>query len=204
MQTIIFKQKDYAQVAPLFLMEGVVAIPTETVMGLGVLARSYNAYKALIDVKNRPLNKAFPLVVGNKQMIHSYGIIDARQQRIIDEFMPGPLTIIVKKQSNVMDYVTANSDKIAIRMSDCEFVNNLLSELKEPILLTSANLAGEPSLLDSEAVKEVFYGKIRGIVEGEASIGTASTIVDISGEEPIVVREGVINLEQIKKVWEGK
>ncbi len=202
MQTVIFKKKEFKQVASLFLMENVLAIPTETVMGLGVIARSEKAYQELIKVKNRPEDKAFPLVVGTAAMIHSYAKIDARQQRIIDAFMPGPLTIVANKQENVADYVTAGQKSIAIRMSNEPFVINLLAELKEPILLTSANLSNEPSCLDSQEVEKVFFGKIRGIVEGESTTKVASTVVDIRGEEPLILRQGVISLASILAVWE--
>ncbi len=202
MQTVILTKKDIMELPPLFLMGNVIALPTETVMGLGVIASSIDAYNKLIEVKNRPENKAFPLVVGSKSMMHSYGVINARQQKIVDAFMPGPLTIIVKKQSNVLDYVTANSDKIAIRYPDDEFIKQVVETLNEPILLTSANLSGEPSLLNSDEVEKVFYGKIRAIVKGEATSKIASTIVDISGDKPILIRSGTISIEEINKVWE--
>ena len=202
MQTIIFKKKEFEQVASLFLTESVIAIPTDTVMGLGVIARSEAAYQEMIKVKNRPQNKAFPLVVPNIDMLSSYGHINAQQRKVVEAFLPGPLTIVVNKQDNVQPYVTAGQDTIALRVIDDDFVQALLETLKEPILLTSANLAGEPSCVTSEEVQKVFFEKIRGIVLGEAKSGQASTIVDLTGDQPKIIREGAISLAQIMKVWE--
>ena len=201
MKTVILNKKEFKQVAS-FLFQGcIVVFPTETVMGIAVVADNYDSYKQLIDVKNRPLEKAFPLVVGNKKQISDYAIINDKQKRIIEKLMPGPLTIVLKKKNNVPSYVTAGKDSIAIRMSDDEFVLKVLKDLGKPILLTSANLSGEPSSLNDEEAQKIFYGKVRAIVQGDCPIQIPSTIVDLTATEPKILREGIVSIDQINEIW---
>jgi len=200
-KTVILDKKEFKQVAS-FLFQGcVVVFPTETVMGIAVVADNYDSYKQLVDVKNRPLEKAFPLVVGDKKQIFDYAIINNRQKRIIDKLMPGPLTIILKKKDNIPNYITSNKDSIAIRMSDDEFVLKVLKDLGKPILLTSANLSGKPSSLNDEEAQKIFYGKVRAIVKGECPIQIPSTIVDLTTDKPKILREGIISIDQINEIW---
>jgi L-threonylcarbamoyladenylate synthase len=204
MQTIIFEKKDYSQIIPLFFNDEVIAIPTDTVMGLACLARSEKAYQKLVEVKGRPANKAFAMAVPSVDMLYSYGKINAQQRRIVETFLPGPLTIVVLKQENVQDYVTAGSKTIALRVVPEPVVAEVLTSLQEPILLTSANLSGQPSLLTSAEVEKVFNEKIRGIIAGDAGSGLATTVVDLTGKEPKILREGAISLKEIKEVWGTK
>ncbi|MDD2433765.1 MAG: L-threonylcarbamoyladenylate synthase [Bacilli bacterium] len=204
MQTIIFEKKDYSQIIPLFFNDEVIAIPTDTVMGLACLARSEKAYQKLVEVKGRPTNKAFAMAVPSVDMLYSYGKINAQQRRIVETFLPGPLTIVVLKQENIQDYVTAGSKTIALRVVPEPVVAEVLTSLQEPILLTSANMSGQPSLLTSAEVEKVFNEKIRGIIAGDAGSGLATTVVDLTGKEPKILREGAISLKEIKEVWGTK
>ena len=177
----------------------VVAFPTETVMGLAVDAFNKESYHSLIEVKNRPANKAFPFIVKDKGEISKYAYVNDKYKRIIDKFMPGPLTIILKKNENLPSYITNNKESIAIRIPNDETVLKILNEFNRPILLTSANKSGEDAALNSDECYKIFNNQIPVIIKGECLIKEASTIVDLTGDEIKIIREGKISLEDIRK-----
>ena len=199
MDTKIIEKTQYKDVVNALKQGEVVSFPTETVMGLAVDAFNKNAYAKLVDVKNRPANKAFPFIVKDKNEISKYAYVDEKVYKIINKFMPGPLTIILKKNEALPDYVTNNKDSIAIRIPDDEIVLKILNELDNPILLTSANKSGEDPALNSNQCYEVFNGEIPFIIKGECLIKEASTIIDLTDGEIKLIREGKISLEDIRK-----
>ena len=117
-----------------------------------------------------------------------------------DAFMPGAFTMILKKQETLPDYVTNGFPTVGIRMPDDPFVLRLIKECGKPLLVTSANRSGEETGVRDEQVLEQLDGRIDAIVLGEAKGKLASTIVDMSEEEPRIVREGPISADDIKKV----
>lgn len=199
MNTKIIEKTQYKEVINALKQGEVVSFPTETVMGLAVDAFNKNAYTKLVDVKNRPANKAFPFIVKDKNEVSKYAYVDEKVNKIINKFMPGPLTIILKKNEALPDYVTNNKDSIAIRIPDDETVLKILNELDNPILLTSANKSGEDPALNSSQCYEVFNGEIPFIIKGECLIKEASTIIDLTDGEIKLIREGKISLEDIRK-----
>ena len=196
---MLINKKDYKLAVEYLNNDEVISLPTETVMGLAVKASSFSAYNKLIEVKNRPLNKAFPFIVGSKQDIEKYAYVDEITKKIIDAYMPGPLTIILKKKECVSDYITNNKDTIAIRIPDDKTLLKIVKEVGEPILLTSANKSGEDPALNSSQCYEVFNGEIPFIIKGECLIKEASTIIDLTDGEIKLIREGKISLEDIRK-----
>jgi len=200
--TKIIDKTEYSLIVKSLKEGNVVAFPTETVMGLACDAYNKDAYNKLINVKNRPLNKAFPFIVANTNEIEKYAIINDKAKKVIDKFLPGPLTIVLKKKDCVPDFVTANQSSIAIRIPDDETVLKILKEFNRPILLTSANKSNEEATLNSNECFKVFDGEVQYIIKGECLINEASTIVDLSNDEIKVLRKGKISLEDIKKIME--
>ena len=200
--TKIIEKKEYLLAVNALEDYEVVAFPTETVMGLAIDAFNLEAYNNLVNVKNRPQNKAFPFIVANSSEIEKYAIVNNKIQKVINSFLPGPLTIVLKKKESVPSFVTGGKDTIAIRIPDEETVLRILKEFGKPILLTSANKSGENSTLNSTECYQVFNGEIKYIIQGECLINKASTIVDLSSDEIKVLREGKISLEDIKKIME--
>ena len=181
--------------------EEIVCFPTETVMGLAVKAEFIKTYNKLVEVKNRPSNKVFPFCVLKKD-IESYCEVNKKQRKIIDSFLPGPLTIILKRKKDVPTFIGNNEGTIAIRVSENEFVSSVLEDLNKPIFLTSANMSGEEVCKDSKEAKEIFGNKIKVYVDGKPFGGLATTIVDLTKKTPILIRQGTIKIEDILKVWE--
>ncbi|MDL2276894.1 L-threonylcarbamoyladenylate synthase, partial [Breznakia sp. OttesenSCG-928-G09] len=125
--------------------------------------------------------------------------IDERSLKLIQNFMPGGLTVILRKKDHVPAFVSNGLDTIAIRMPDDTF---LLKLLEEPMLVTSANLSGEDPGSNEREVLEQLDGRIDGIVAGEARANIASTIVDLTNNEMHILREGEISKQEILDILE--
>ena len=183
---------------------GVIAFPTETVMGLGVFYDDFEAYNKLNRVKNRPEDKPYTMMLGDPKNIAKYAYIDEKAQKIIDAFMPGSITILVKSKENVPGYVTHNTGVIGIRVPSLEEIQKMLNELGKPLLVPSANKSGEKPAFNSDEVKAIFKDDLDYIVEGQCIGGLPSTIVDLTGPEIKIIREGPINAQMINEVLGGK
>lgn len=182
------------------LKHKVVAFPTETVMGLGVIFNDYEAYQELNRIKRRPEDKPYTLMVKSIDDISKYGIIDEVTQRVIDAFMPGSITILVPvKENTVPDYVTHGTSTIGIRVPTNKESVSLLNEVGLPLLVPSANRSGEPPLFDSEEVEQEFGSELGFVVTGKAQKERPSTIVDLTKRPVKVVREGPISEAKILK-----
>lgn len=179
----------------------VVAFPTETVMGLAVIYNDFEAYNLLNKVKRRPEDKPYTLMLGDVNDINKYGYINEKVQKIIDAFMPGSITILVPGKEDLPNWVTHGSPTVGLRIPTNEEALAVLKEIKLPLLVPSANKSGEKPTLTSEETKTVFGDEIAYVVDGNAKLDKPSTIVDLTGSEPRVVRPGPISEEEIKKVW---
>ena len=184
---------------------GVVAFPTETVMGLGVVFNNRKAYDKLNKVKERPEDKPYTMMVANVEDISKYAIINEATQRVIDAFMPGSITILVNvKKNSVPSYVTHNTDIIGIRIPTNIEARVLLEMVNIPLLVPSANKSGSKPALNSDEVKEIFGSELDFVMSGKAKGEIPSTIVDLTKETPRVVRPGPISEEEIIRVWNSK
>lgn len=187
------------------LKHGVVAFPTETVMGLGVLFSDKQAYEKLNRIKRRPEDKPYTLMVKNKEEIYKYACINERAKRVIDAFVPGSITILVPlKKGTVPEYVTHGTHILGIRVPENEESLAVLREIDMPLLVPSANRSGETPALTDREVKTIFGDEVDYIVSGEAKKNQPSTIVDLTKDQPKVVRLGPIKEEEILKNWNGQ
>lgn len=178
----------------------VIAFPTETVYGLGVIYDSVKAREALIRAKQRPENKPFTLMIANRQDIEDFAYVYHAHRCLIEHFMPGPVTFIFKRLESVDPMITNGFDTIGIRLPDDAFVCSLIRKVGKPLLVPSANVSGRPACLNSEEVMRELGGRISYVVEGQCGSGQASTIVDLTQPEPRIIRQGKITLKEIKEV----
>lgn len=178
----------------------VIAFPTETVYGLGVIYDSVKAREALIRAKQRPENKPFTLMIANRQDIDDFAYVYHAHRCLIEHFMPGPVTFIFKRLESVDPMITNGFDTIGIRLPDDAFVCSLIRKVGKPLLVPSANVSGRPACLNSEEVMRELGGRISYVVEGQCGSGQASTIVDLTQPEPRIIRQGKITLKEIKEV----
>ena len=184
---------------------GVIAFPTETVMGLGVLYNDKQAYDRLNQIKRRPEDKPYTMMVAELEDIAKYAVVDEPTQRVINAFMPGSITLLLNvKDNSVPAYVTHNTGIIGIRIPSNLEARMLLQITREPLLVPSANRSGEAPAMNSDEVKNIFGNEVDFVISGKANSGLPSTIVDLTKGQVIVVREGPISKEQIERVYYNK
>ncbi|MCH3976692.1 MAG: threonylcarbamoyl-AMP synthase [Bacilli bacterium] len=202
METKIYSEKQIKEVAEFLISGEVVCFPTETVFGLGVVFDNEEAFAKLVAVKRRPADKPFTLMCADLEDIEKYAKINSKTKEIIKQFMPGPLTIIVDVHDNVPSWVTLNTGSIGIRISSLDLVRNLIRQCGKPLLVPSANRAGETPAYSAEEAYNIFAGDIPAIIDGVATSHVPSTIIKISKNELTLIRQGTISFEEIKKIWE--
>lgn len=171
----------------------VIAFPTETVMGLGVYFDDYNAYQLLNKIKCRPEDKPYTLMLGDINDISKYAYVDIKAQKIINKFMPGSVTLLLKAKEVVPSYVTHNTGIIGVRVPDLKLINDFINYCNKPLLVPSANKSGEKPAISSMEVKNIFEDEVSYIFEGSAPGGVPSTIIDLTGEEVKILREGPVS-----------
>ena len=177
---------------------GIVAFPTETVYGVGIHFDDEEALERLMEAKNRDYSKAITLMVADKKDISQYAYISPQAQKMIDQFMPGMITLIFKKKESVRDSMTNGKSTIGIRIPDSEFVLSLLKKVG-PMLVTSANLSQHSNTTSTQEVLNQLGGRIDLVVDGKTSDNIASTVVDVSQDEIKILRAGKITKEQIEE-----
>lgn len=177
---------------------GIVAFPTETVYGVGIHFDDEEALERLMEAKNRDYSKAITLMVADKKDISQYAYISPQAQKMIDQFMPGMITLVFKKKESVRDSMTNGKSTIGIRIPDSEFVLSLLKKVG-PMLVTSANLSQHSNTTSTQEVLNQLDGRIDLVVDGKTSDNIASTVVDVSQDEIKILRAGKITKEQIEE-----
>lgn len=187
---------------------GLVSFPTDTVYGVGARACDAVAVSRLYEVKLRPLDKAIPLLVSSLDDLQpdrgwtSAGLSPAGR-RLAEHYWPGPLTLVVPRGPGVSDVVAAGGESVAVRIPDHPLVLSLLESLAEPLATTSANLSGQPSPLTAGEVMAQLAGRVDLVLDGgPCPGGLASTVVDISGQAPQIVRHGPITEQAIRSALE--
>lgn len=192
-----YSKNDVKELAEILRNNGAIAVPTDTVYGVCATIASIDAERNLRRVKNRPATKSFPIMCADIQQAESIVEIDARARKIMETFMPGPLTIILKKKDGLDDYISGGLDTLAIRLATSEEVKQLIEYNGAPVFMTSANQSGQPVASNLDEI-EVDCPLLDGIMEGEIHFHQASTILDATKEELKVLRNGPIELERIE------
>lgn len=204
METRILQEKDIDSCASLLLKGEVVAFPTETVYGVGVIATKEEAFNALVASKRRPPSKPFSMMLSSLKDVDLYAEIGPKGRAVMEKYMPGEITVLVKAKEGLPPWITLGTPLIGIRIPDSRFVLSLIDKVGAPLLVTSANHSGEPTSTSFDVTYATFKGEIAGVVKGKCVSEKASTIVNISSEENItLVREGPIPFEDIKAIWEN-
>ena len=181
---------------------GLVAYPTDTVYGLGACVSLPQAVERVYKVKERPRNMPLSLLLADtSQLTKVAELVPPAAWPLIHSFLPGALTIVLPKSSSVPDTITAGGTTIAVRIPAHPIPIALAAGLGAPIVGTSANLSGKPSPLTAEEVYSQLGDKIDLIIDGsQCPGGKESTIVDVTGEIPVILREGAISKEELEQV----
>lgn len=135
----------------------------------------------------------------NEEQIKSIAIVNDVAEKLIKSFMPGPVTLVLKKNKNLPEYITNGKDTIGVRMATSEAIEKLILELNSPIFMTSANQSGKPTCSSLDEIEKA-CPNLDGMMEGNVIFSKGSTIIDCSTSEIKILREGPITIEKINEI----
>ncbi len=172
---------------------GVVAFPTETVYGLGANLLDKKAVERVYKIKNRPRNKPLTVHVADTASVKKItGKIPLRAAKLIEKYWPGPLTVILRDR---------RGKKTGFRMPDNKIALDLIRKAGVPVVAPSANISGNKPPRDAKEVLRDLDGKIDLVIDGgKTAIGIESTVVDMTGRTPRILREGAISKAEIEQI----
>jgi L-threonylcarbamoyladenylate synthase len=182
---------------------GIVAFPTDTVYGLGASVNILHAVERIYQVKERPRNMALPILIAHISQIGEIASsVPPVAWLLARSFLPGALTLVLYKSKLVPDIVTAGDKTVAVRVPAHPVPIALIEGLGTPIVGTSANLSGKPSALSADEVHTQLGDNVDLIIDGgRCPGGRESTVVDVTMEPPVILREGAISIEELKRVY---
>jgi L-threonylcarbamoyladenylate synthase len=178
---------------------GLVAFPTDTVYGVGALPFLAPAVEEIYRVKGRSRDKAIPLLLDNAGRLSEVAEnISPQASLLAQKFWPGALTIVLTRKSTVPDVVTAGGTSVALRVPDHPFALRLIAAAGGVLATTSANRSGKPDPVTAQEVLRYLEGRIHLILDGgPCTGGVASTVIDLTGRSPRIVRQGAISHDEL-------
>ena len=194
------KDADYAALAAQVNRGGVLLYPTETTYGLGCRATNEKAIARIFELKQRPTERPFLVLVRDRKMLHDYvSEIPKAYEPLMKNFWPGPLTLVfpAKMYRLPMHELAPGLSTLAIRVSSHPFCTKLFEHLDAPLVSTSANLSGAPTPPAVGEVASFIRSGVDTIVDGGALSGAPSTIVRLEGEKPVIARLGALGKEEL-------
>lgn len=180
----------------------IVIFPTETIYGIGTTALDDKACEKIYTIKGRPANRPMIVLISNiemlKELTEEVGIIE---QKLIDAFWPGPLTIIFKKKQGISDIVTGGLDTVGVRMTSGEVIQKIIQKSGVPIVAPSANLTGKDAGTKIDIIKKELGKNVDYILDyGDIDNEVPSTLVKVENDNITILREGKITKEEINKI----
>ncbi len=173
---------------------GLIVYPTETAYGLGADALNKRAVEKVYDAKQRPRNKGLTVIVSSLEVAEEYADLSEKEKILIEEFMPGPLTLVAKKKDNMPDNV---NNKFVFRISSSPLAREIAE--KTPLIATSANISGEKTSYSVDDISEELLEKVDFVLDkGHLPSGPTSTIAEVKNSEVFIHREGPISQEEIE------
>lgn len=193
-----FHDTETDKLAAILRNDGVISVPTDTVYGVCARMNSEKAQENLREVKNRPLTKAFPIMCCDEDQIRTIAEVDERSEKLICAFMPGPVTLILPEKKDIPAYVNGGMTTLAIRMATSDALTELIRKTGSPIFMTSANQSGQPVCKNLDEI-EKNCPLLDGMMEGNVSFGEASTIIDCTKDDIVILRQGPVTMDDIRK-----
>ena len=183
---------------------GVVAIPTDTLYGLAADAQNERALTRVFDAKGRPAKLALPILVSTWEQVSMVAVVDGDEIRqLAMSFWPGSLTLVLPRQPELSTLVTGGRDTVAVRIPSHWIPLSLANRLGRPITGTSANRSGQGDLNSPQEIREALGTSVGEVVDlGPPPGGLQSTIVDMTGDYPAVLREGATSFADVLRVWD--
>lgn len=196
----ILKQNQLDEAAKLLKEGKVIAFPTETVYGLGVVYDDKVAYDSLCTVKRRPPEKPFTLMLADVKDVEKYADLNNVAKALVNAFMPGQFTLITKAKEGLPSWCISETGNVGIRIADYDLIRDLIRKTGKPLLVPSANKSGEKPATRTSEVIDAFGEELAAVVEGESISNIPSTIVFVSEKYSNIFREGAVKIEDIKRV----
>ncbi len=182
----------------------IIAFPTETVYGLGVIYDDQDAYGKLVAAKRRPPLKPFTLMLDDSKEISKYAEIDFAAEKLIKKYIPGQFTLILKAKPGLPSWAISKDGNVGVRVPDDDFLRAMIKKIGKPLLVPSANRSGEEPGLTGEEVQNIFHDEVAVIIDGR-SVGTVpSTVVMLENGWVHVLREGNIKETEIIETIRSK
>ena len=196
------KKEELNNIVKLVQNGEIIIFPTETVYGIGANAFDKDAVNKVFEAKNRPLDNPLIVLVSKKEDIKNIAKnISEIEQILIDNFMPGPFTLVLEKKESVPDIVSASSSYVGVRIPDNKIAKKIVEASGVPIVGPSANISGKISGTNILDIKDELEQKVSAIIDGgESKIGIESTVVKVIDGIPTILRPGKITLKDIRKV----
>ena len=182
---------------------GIVAYPTDTVYGLGADAFNTDAVEKVYRIKQRPFNMPLPVLLSDEAQAASVAVaISGFAGFLMKRFWPGGLTLVLTADASLPACITGGGNKVAVRVPDHIIPVTLIRELGKPVVGTSANISNYPSVATAEEVAEQLGNDVDLIIDGgRCPGGLESTVVDVTGQSPVVLRQGAVPEERIMKAY---
>lgn len=202
MDTIIIQVGCLQQAAELIKNGETVVFPTETVYGLGADATNPEAVIKIFQAKNRPADNPLIVHVASLSMIEEVSSnFNEMAKTVAKHFMPGPITLVLKKAAHIPDAVTAGLSTVGVRFPKHPVARELITKAGTPIAAPSANISGTVSATTFSDVYRDLDGRVGGMICGDdCEFGIESTVLDVTGDVPVILRPGSITLEMLQKV----
>lgn len=179
---------------------GIIIYPTETLYGIGALALNEESVKKIFKIKERFYGKPIPILVKDKEMLSQFVEVTVEASKLIDKFLPGPLTLVLKQKKFLPVLISAKTGKVAVRISSHPFVRRLIDLVSEPLTSTSANVSGEENLFNFDEIYRTFRDKVDLIVDsGSLPPSKGSTVIDLTVKPSRIVREGDISKDVLRE-----
>lgn len=193
--------EDIALAAEILAGGGLVAMPTETVYGLGADALNAEAVRKVYAAKGRPSDNPMIVHISSKDDFERLAAkITEDMEKLMAVFWPGPLTMIVPRKPLIPDVTTGGLDTVGIRMPDHPVALSLISAAGCPVAAPSANLSGKPSPTKADDVIEDLLGRVDAIIKStDCQVGIESTVLDMTGETPVILRPGIITRADLEE-----
>ena len=181
---------------------GVVAIPTDTLYGLAADPLDEGAVRRIFRLKGRPAGNPIPLLLSDPEDLHRWAVrIPESARRLTDRLWPGPLTLVLRRSEEVPDVVTGGGNTVGLRVPDHTVPRSISRLLGAPLTGTSANRTGSPGLSTPHAVRCELSGEVDFVVDGvSGQDGRPSTVVDLSGDRPRILRRGAVSAAEIESL----
>jgi len=196
---------DYEEIVALLGGGGIIAFPTDTAYGLGIDPFNEAALDRLFLVKGRPETKPILLLVDSVAMAESVSRPSALFYSVTKEFWPGPLTLIVEAQSHLPMKLTAGTRTIGLRWPVAHIADALLKRFRKPITATSANRTGMPSAITADEIVSQFGESLDAVIDGGVLPSRGgSTLLDLTLDPPVLLREGPVRFESLHSFFQGR